>query len=338
MWLLNNTTPFAAERTWVQDKRANKIWLVIVKATFDIRPNGTCQLSGSQIPVFRMGEPTGELGKSSLRYEADLFGLKPSTDVLLSGSAWAPSGRRVGTVSVQMKVGSIHKTLRIFGERHWERGVIGAVISSSQPFESMPITYERAYGGWDRSSEDPCEHRLESRNPVGTGYALRVENCLGKVLPNIESPKYPIAAWDDRPPPAGFNAIDCAWSPRRELSGTYDQDWLVNRFPLWAEDFDEHYNNCAPDDQQIDGFLNGGEPVELTNLTSNGRLAFNLPRVSLVFRTRFGRERIDHEGKLCTVVLEPDAMRVIMVWQTSLLCNGQMDQLDETTIREANHF
>lgn len=339
MWAINNTTPYLAEGTWVQDKDANKIWLVVVKATFDVLPDGSIRLAGDQAPVLRIGKPFGEFGKSSLDCEADLLGLKLGTDLLVNGSAWVPRGGRVSTMDIQVAVGSMKKRLRVFGDRFWERNSARAVaISAPHPFESMPIQYERAYGGWDRHAPDPVDHRLDARNPVGTGFVLRSENCIGMRLPNVEYLGQLIGSWKDRPAPAGLNAIDCSWSPRRELAGTYDEGWRQNRFPFWAEDFDPHYNNCAPKDQQPGRFLTGGEPVELLNLSPGGRLAFNLPRIYPVFRTRFGSKRVDHPGQLCTVIIEPDTPRVIMAWQTSLVCNRRIDDLDETVVREATYL
>ena len=90
MWLVANRTPYAAERSWIQDKHGNNIWLVIVKATFDILPDGTTRLAEAQVPVLRSGEHLDEIGKSSLVYDADLLGLKNGTDVLVRGSAWSP--------------------------------------------------------------------------------------------------------------------------------------------------------------------------------------------------------------------------------------------------------
>lgn len=335
MWIVSNKTRFAAERTWVQDKDANKIWLVAVKATYDILPDGTCGLSEQQVPVFRVGQPYGAPGESSLAYDADLLGLKPCTDVLIKGTAWAPAARQASFVDVQMRVGTIEKKLRVFGDRVWERGLGGGVTASGAiEFESMPIVYERAYGGWDKGADDPSDHRLEERNPVGTGFALRAEHCVDKNLPNVEYPDQLIGSWKDRPSPAGLNALECHWSPRRELAGTYDERWHQSRFPLWAEDFDPLYNNCAPGDQRADGFLKGGEPVDLINLTANGRLQFALPTAQLMFETRFGRQRIEHSANLAMVVLEPDLSRAILVWQTSLLCNHRVDDLDETVVAE----
>lgn len=334
MWLVTNRTRYAAEGTWVQDKDANKLWLVVLKATFDIRPDGTTRPADQQVPVLRVAQPSGEFGKSALRYECDLFGLKPGTDVLVNGRAWAPSGRRAGAIDVGIAVGPVRKVLRVFGDRVWEAGFAGPSASDPTPFESVPITFERAYGGWDRSPRDPAEHRMEDRNPVGTGFAVHRANCDGLRLPNIEFPNRLITSWKDRPGPAGLNVVDCAWSPRRELAGTYDEVWRRRRFPLWAEDFDPRYAQCAPADQQVPGFLRGGEEVRLVNLSPSGRIDFLLPRVYPFFRTRFGYEVVEHRGQLATVILEPDMPRVIMVWQSAIVCNHRVDDLDETVVTE----
>jgi hypothetical protein len=229
----------------------------------------------------------------------------------------------------------VRKHLRVFGDRVWDRSFAGGLrISGPEFFESMPITYERAYGGWDRRDPDPAKHRLESRNPVGTGFALSAEHSVGMKLPNIENPEDLIASWKQRPAPAGANAIDCAWSPRRELAGTYDAKWRELRSPLWAEDFKPQYHNCAPRDQQLDGFLHGGEAVELTNLTPDRRVAFHVPKVYPFFETRFGREKVEHRPQLCTITIEPDRSRITLAWQTSLVCNHRVDELDGTFVTE----
>ena len=333
MWIVSNKTPYCAEGTWVQDRDANKVWLVVVKATFDIRADGSTCLSDNLIPALRMAEPVGVAG-ASLTYESDLLGVKPCTDILVRGSAWVPGGRRRSSLDVELEAGPIKKCLRVFGDRVWKRGPMGLGISRAQEFESMPITYERAYGGWDRTPPDPADHRIESRNPVGTGFVSRKRHCVDVRLPNVEYRNQLISSWKHRPPPAGLNAVDCSWSPRRELAGSYDVEWRQNRFPLWAENFDQHYHNCAPRDQQAPGFLQGGEAFNLINLSREGRLAFVLPRLHLSFHTRFGRERVEQRAQLCTVIVEPDFPRVIVAWQTHLVCNHRTDELDETVVTE----
>ena len=152
-------------------------------------------------------------------------------------------------------------------------------------------------------------------------------------VPNVEDPRQLISSWKDRPQPAGFGVVASHWMPRLKYGGTYDAAWQKNRFPLLAADFDPRFFQCAPEDQQA--ALRGGETVELTNLTPDGRLTFELPRLWLGFETRFGERRVDHRANLHTVILEPAIPRVIMVWHTILpVLNRDVDYLDETFVFE----
>jgi len=333
--MLDNQTPYAAERNWVLDKNAAKSWVVAIKATFDILPDGTTKVADKQEEPLYGEEYLGEPGKSSIRYDADLVGPKKKTDVILNGHAYAPAGKPVTETTVTMKVHTITKQLRVFGDRRWERGVLGLSMAPPEPFEKMPLIYERAFGGWDTKPEKPADQRLEARNPIGAGFAIAAEHLVDQPLPNVEDPKHLISSWRDRPPPAGFGVVASYWIPRLKYGGTYDDKWQKERLPLLPEDFDERFFQSAPEDQQVPGFLRGGEQVELTNLSPEGQLKFRLPRIYPGFVTRFGRDRVDHGARLHTVILEPDHPRVIMVWHTSLPCpNSRVDYLDQTVIFE----
>jgi hypothetical protein len=330
MWQLDNRTPFAVDRDWVRDRDGSEIWLVAVKATFDIRPDGGMEVSPVQPPVLRVPVHHGEPGKSSIKYEADLILTKKTTDVVLVGHAYAPPGATVKQTDVGLRVGSLQKVLRVFGDRTW--GTFGA--SSPQPFERMPLVYERAYGGVDAMSSQP-EKDWEWRNPVGRGFAISSRHAADRPLPNVEDPSNLISSWDDRPPPAGFGAIACHWQPRVAFAGTYDEHWLKTRQPLLAEDLDDRYFQCAPLDQQTPEFLRGGEPVALHNLTPGGSLRFVLPKLYLGFETHFydGSKEVHQNRKLHTVILEPDFPRVSLVWHSALSCHFKGHKLERTLIR-----
>jgi len=335
MLQLRNTTPYAAERTIVMDKVGEKSWVVAVKATYRVTVDGTTELSEAQTPIFYSAEHIGEPGKSSIRYEADLIPTKPSTDVIINGHAYAPGGTRADTVDVSIHVGPLTKTLRVFGDRQWYAAVSGRLRPSSPAsFERMPLIYERAFGGWDRTNPDPAKQRLYSQNPIGSGFTTNEKQLEGQALPNVEYPEHLISAWNDRPAPAGFGAIASYWSPRLESGGTYDDAWMENKFPLLPDDFDSRFHLCAPSDQQVAGHLRGGDIVALKNLTESGSLQFVLPKVHLAFSTWFGKQKQEHRASLQTVIIEPDVPQVILVWQTSLACHHQLDDLDETIIRE----
>jgi hypothetical protein len=329
MWQIDNRTPFAAERGWVRDRDGAEIWLVAVKATFDIKPDGSTEVSKEQPPVLRLPEHHGEPGKSSIKYDADLVLTKKCTDIIVVGHAYAPGGQPVSELDVGFKVGPVQKVLRVVGDRYW--GALGS--TTPEPFVKMPLVYERAYGGVDLKSDTP-DKDWDWRNPVGTGFAVSSSNATGLRLPNVEDPKDLITSWKDRPAPAGFGAVASHWQPRVGFAGTYDDHWMKTRQPLLAEDLDDRYFQSAPADQQSAEFLRGGEPVVLLRMTPGGDLRFILPKLYLGFETRFydGSRELHQNRKLHTVILEPDLSRVSVVWHSALPCHFKVQKLERTVI------
>lgn len=333
MWQLDNRTPFAAERTWVRDHYGAEIWLVAVKCTFDIQPNGTTEIAAEQPPVTMAPEYFGEPAKSSLKYDSDLLLTKKTTDILLHGHAYAPKGYLAKVVDVGLRVGPVTKVLRVYGDRYWNPEN-GLPYSEPEPFSKMPIVYERAYGGADPALKGDEPGSWDWRNPVGTGFATSSSHLAGVRLPNVEYPTALIQSRGDRPEPAGFGPICSHWQPRVRYAGTYDDHWQQTRMPLYPEDFDERFFQCAPADQQAPAFLRGGEPVALRGLSAQGDLRFHLPRVFLGFETFFydGERRLHEPPKLHSVILEPDFPRVSLVFHTALPCHPKVRKLKETRI------
>jgi hypothetical protein len=245
VWQIDNRTPFAAAQGWVRDRRGAEVFLVVMKATFDILSDGTTKPAAEQPEPLRLAEYHGESGKSSIRHELDFVLTKRTTDVLVVGHAHAPHGNAVPQLEVGLQVGSLRKVLRVFGDRRWDDGAPTRPI----PFVVMPLVYERAFGGVDQHSPTP-EKDWDWRNPVGCGYAIRSAHLADAPVPNIEAPERPIRAWNDRPEPAGFGPIASHWQPRAALAGTYDRKWEQTRQPLLPDDCDDRFFQCAPIDQQ----------------------------------------------------------------------------------------
>jgi hypothetical protein len=334
MWAIVNHTAYEVGRSWGRDKNGVHEWIVAIKGTFDVKADGQLEPADEQHPPLLAPEYLGEDGASSLRYDADLVALKPTTDVVINGTAYAPKGRPSSDFLISMRVNAVRKVVRVIGRRMWGEGFAG-MTSSPEPLVSLPVTYERAYGGYDRTDPDPRNHRLDTRNPVGCGVAAPSSRRAGNPLPNFEYPGKDV----QRAGPAGFGAIASYWSPRRELSGTYDKNWERTRFPLLPVDWDSGSLLCSPPDQRPQSYLNGGESVELVNFTPDGLLRFNLPRVSLTLSTRFampvGWRTQEHRASLSSVIIEPDYPRVMVVWTSSLTCRTEADYLDKTIVREA---
>jgi hypothetical protein len=253
--------------------------------------------------------------------------VKPGTDVVLIGHAYAPDTRTT-EMRVGLRVGALSKQLLITGDRVWFRtaGLVSA--TKPRPFEKVPLIYERAFGGWDRGHPDVAKHTFEVRNPVGTGYRRAGGFQEDLHLPNIEDPRSPIDGFGDRPAPAGFGFVSPHWQPRAQLAGTYDEAWEKTRAPLLAKDFDRRHLNAASPGLVADGYLRGDEAVAGVGLTADGRLHFTLPGAP---PPPVEIEQIDGKAQpvelnLDTVIIEPDERRVMLLWRGHLaLRNGPHD-------------
>ncbi|WNZ61369.1 DUF2169 domain-containing protein [Myxococcus sp. MxC21-1] len=330
MWRLLNRTPYAAERTWMRSHDGQHLWIVAVKATYELGESGKLKIADKQLPPLLAPEYRGDPGSSSLLYDVDLTDTKPGTDIILNASAYARGGKPTRELLAGFRLGPVKKLLNVRGERIWESGLLrGIHPSEPRPFSCIKITYEQAFGGMDSSNPAPLKHRMENQNPVGRGFAITKEHLVGKPVPNVTYPD------DDAiSRPAGFGALASYWSPRRELWGTFDEAWMKKRRPLLPVDYNSQALMCSPIDQRPTGYLRGGERVRLLHLTPAGQLEFDLPKVELRFQTRFGHRRVEHASQLSMVVIEPDAARLLMTWHTALPCHHDAEALDETTITE----
>jgi hypothetical protein len=281
-----------------------------------------------QVAPVMAAEYYGDPTTSSIRLPSDLSLVKPGTDVLLVGSAWAPGGRATYWMDVSIAVGPVAKTVRVYGDRVWDSGPAGAVPTHPSPFERMPLVWERAFGGTDETEKGPTS---EPRNPVGAGFRMAdgTKPLGGMALPNLEDPFAPITSWRDRPQPACFAPIAGHWQPRLSYAGTYDKKWQKTRAPYLPTDFDPRFFQIASPGLVCPAYLRGGEMVVVHGATPDGALSFRLPAVAV--RMTFvldGRPEI-RAANLDTVLIEPDHGRVILVWRAVLPCDKKALRVNE---------
>lgn len=318
---LINRTPFAAQELFLTDENGRDLLAVVVKATYAAAPGRPLSLAEEQVPVDVAGSYYGDPETSSMHFEPEVAPLKPGTDVVLVGHAH-PDRPGARQVDVGFQVGPLRKVIRVFGDRRWYSRMGFYRMSDPEPFERIPLMYERAFGGWDATSPDPEKHRVERRNPVGVGF--RTGLLAGVVedapLPNLEDPRHLIRDFKDKPPPAGFGFIGPHWEPRVRYAGTYDEAWQKTRMPLLPKDFDRRFFNAAPPDQVTAGYLRGDEPVVVANASPGPWLECRLPgepppRLTIV---QDGLEDAHPEAHLDTVILDTDAMQVLLLWRAHL--------------------
>ena len=300
---------------------------VILKGTFRLAAEPV--LADEQIPITAGDQYAGEPANSGIVAVNDLVPLKPGTDVLLLGTAHAVGGMPVAQMEVGLQVGPIDKRLRVIGDRAWHRD--GRNYTAAQPFEAMPLVWERAFGGFDEAGPEAGEPIAELRNPAGTGYRVgqEPERIEGLRLPNLEYPDQLIATPGDRPAPAGFGPIAPHWQPRAGFAGTFDEAWRTKRAPFLPADFDPRFYQAAPPDQIVPGYLVGGETVTIWGATPVGSAQFRLPLHQVQVAFSFAAERHAVMANIDTVIIEPDIERLIMIWRAVFPAGRRVERLDE---------
>lgn len=330
MLQLKNASPFAPAIALFPDRHGIDTLYIVIKATFTLEPR--LDIAEKQLAPALTDEYWGDPESSSLKYASDMHLGKPGSDVVLIGSAHGPEGKAVPQVDAGIAIADKRKLVRIMGDRVWRKN--GAGFSPPQPFESLPIVYERAYGGLHREDPESEAAAAEERNPVGLGFRgkRKEQEAEGQSLPNIEDPQTPIKRWGDPAVPQGFGYVAPYWLPRRAFAGTYDEDWQANRAPYLPNDFDPRFFNAAHPDLVFADYLKGGEPVQVVGMNPKGHLRFRLPACELSAQVKVAGQTETPPLNLETVQIEPDEAQLCLVWRAALPCDKQALKVEEITI------
>nr|WKF61705.1 Secreted effector protein PipB2 [Paraburkholderia busanensis] len=183
---------------------------------------------------------------------------KSRAELLVCGSAYAPGGKAVERMQVNLQAAGIDKTLDVIGERAW-RYDPWLRIDQPKPFVTMPLAYTHAFGG---------AHHPD--NPVGCGYARNRLAALVGVnslpMPNVELPGTPVRRHWVRYAPAGFGPLAFDWQTRSRHAGRYGAKWLDKEAPGFSSSAAPALFQRAPVDQWLDGYLQGGEAYRLSGM------------------------------------------------------------------------
>ena len=325
MLQLKNKTPFEAGIAVLPDQNGVDSLIIIIKATFSL--NGKVDVAAEQVPLIYADEYWGEPGQSSLKYASEMHLLKPATDIALVGHAQAFDRRPVHQFDVTLSAGNLRKVMRVSGDRWW----ISSRPTPPRPFETMPLVYERAFGGLHKINDEVL---FEPRNPVGSGFAGKRKNReLDKLpLPNLEDPRSLISSPGDCPPPAGYGFIAPSWLPRKIYAGTYDEKWQKNRAPFLPADFDSRFFNAAHTELVSNGYFKGGEPIEAVNVCAQGHLRFKLPICQMETSVSVAGKKENPTLNLETVLIEPDELRFSMLWRGALACDKKALKIEQINI------
>ncbi|APR80169.1 D-alanyl-D-alanine carboxypeptidase [Minicystis rosea] len=244
--------------TWRPANAGTSLTLVC-KVTYDLLP-GTCRLRAEQEPLRDRDEPHDGDPRSSIWAPADLAPLKPWSEVLLVGSAFAPHGRPTAVISARLRVATIDKTLEAHPPRR--RYPDGRIVAAG-PITWAPLRWEQAAAGWE--------------NPVGVRTDIPIDPLGGIPVPTVSAPSA-----QPGPPfsPAGFGPISPYWPSRASLLVSAG----IHSLPPWdgailPADLDMQFFQQAPPDQRVSR-LRADEPIRLAGLSRDGAtLVTKLPGI-----------------------------------------------------------
>lgn len=332
---LINATKMVAGYTMGLDKYGRESLVVVVKGTFNLPLDGTePQLTTKQAPLIEADIFTGEPGFSAALYESEYAPVKPRCDVLLNGSAYAPGGKPATSVEVGLKVSTVDKVFNVIGDRYWFADIAGIGVTHAEPFVKKPITYDVAFGGVDDFHPDEDNRDAYMSNPIGRGFHRHLNSELvhDTPLPNTEEKGRRVTSPTGKYRPMAFGPIGRGWPERVKYAGTYDQKWVDDVFPFLPADFDDHYHQAAPQDQQCN-YLQGGEWVQLTNLTSTGATAFRLPSINVpVVYFRRDSDDVHTQAVADTLMLEPDKGTFSILWRSSELLKKNIFEIPQVLV------
>lgn len=274
------------------------VLVIVAKATATLGADGRVQIHDEALPldkdVFTARALSGRSleQERSLAYASDFAVAKRLVDVTAVGHAYAPGGHGpAARASFRFGHEGNHfeRHIAVFGDRHWERGMLGTVATKPTPFERLPLVYERAYGG-DGFVD----------NPVGVG-------AQGDRLPNLEAPSRLITEPMDRAPVMGFGPIAKHWGKDAPALPPHAD------FP---EGFDWDRFQQAPVGQRL-AELRGDEPFSFAAMHPERPLVAGcLPsRQARCVLTSVHAESRALPLELDTVAFDLDRMLLSLVWR-----------------------
>ena len=313
---------------------------VLAKKSYTIAPGAVTECD-EYVPLVEndvFAEPDNPL-YSDVVAENDHIPFKPFTDVVVTGKAYAPRGKRAYHLDVGIAVGQLKKTIRVFGERTVEsRALRGLQITAPQPFTEMTLGYRRAYGGIARDKKGTLMTFYP--NPIGTGFALKggFEEASQLRVPNIEDPAAPVTTdnlvlddfekWPEAPKPASLGWTRRNFYPRYTYAGVLpeylaaaekNRDEMAKKYPQLANapmpkmDF-RVYQGAS--DGLWGGPLKGNEPVRLTYLDpDNPTFDFQLPGETPLITLDTGEGAKQLPAVLQTVFINKEKNLLSLVWR-----------------------
>lgn len=317
-----------------------EVVVVVAKGTYELRPSDPrgVQLADEQEPLIESDKFGANPAFDAPVCENDFALFKPMCDVLVDARAYAPHAQPCERVHVGLRVASCVKSFAVVGRRIWLRTQRSTHATNPIPFLVQPISYDMAYGGTDTDPHNPANARSYLTNPAGTGFRVFPDNIDQTPLPTTEELGNPVMSLTANYRPMALGPIGRHWEPRFRLAGTYDRKWQEEKLPFLPDDFSYFYFQATAPDQQIP-YPTGGEPIELLNLSKDGRIHSAIPRegVYVTFVTKAG-DVAPTAANLDTIWIDPEKSRLVMTWRCTRALDRNLFELREMVVEQSTSY
>ncbi len=267
----------------------------------------------------------------------------------------------------------VDKTLYVYAPGHFHRTLFGWALKRDKNTTQVPLRWDYAFGGASKIAnpkhqQDPTQtewllNEACFSNPVGCGWAEKRHQKLARKAahPSLETipatcffyPNEAISepAFFQHPKnvintkemqsiatqypcrPAGFGSVGRSWIPRVLLTGTYDDQWQQERWPLSPTDFDDHYWNSAPQDQQC-AWPNPDCQLETwflfsSELAPQGYVQMQLPGHRAFVMARLQDDTpIPLTTHIDTLLLDTEKRQLEVVWRCRIKRSSSIKKLE----------
>ncbi len=327
MRLVNPTSAPAKAIVATTTEAKQRRGMVVAKLSFRIDAAGVLAIDRDAPAPILVADAKHELGV----LPGDLAPVASGRcEIIALAQAYAPGGKPATSQRIELAVGEHRRAIDVFGDRTWRAGPTGQVASAPQPYLSMPLVWERAFGGstavWlDKASSIAVADEI---NPTGRGFDPRARaKALGEVmycapgypvvqpddaLPNLEDPRAPIGKRSDAPDPVCWATLPIGaplrWTKWIRLAQAAGK-------PPTADAMAEAPRaRCHPEWLVTPPSV--GTPIELRGMTPDGRLRFAFPAVRPLLDYHVGAKQGTRELVPVRVVLLPDERRFQVLFAT----------------------
>jgi hypothetical protein len=261
-----------------------------VKGSFRLIPNGTA-VALEPDPIRSREQYEKDNPFNGVIGAIETVPMTPAVDVLVTGSAHAPSGAERMSVRLAIQSGNallLNKSLDVVGDRQNPE-------SRATTFRQMPLSLTRAYGGIGFPL-----------NPLGIGADANAQGC-----PNLVDPRDPAVVAYLGPIPVGF-------AQRKKRLGNMGSAELRKPILELVENFDWSYFQSAPADQRLP-HLQGDEWLLLDGMhPQHASLKSQLPQLEARAAIYLDGKTDDIPMAIKMIHVDAERERLWVVWRGHL--------------------